>query len=44
MASQVIEGLKIDNGFKLQAIHVAIGAMKDAVGVAVSEANVSNYL
>ncbi|XP_039128983.1 uncharacterized protein LOC120265158 [Dioscorea cayenensis subsp. rotundata] len=44
MASQVEEGLKVDKGFKPQAIHAAIRAMKQAFGVVVTEANVSNHL
>ncbi|XP_039115813.1 uncharacterized protein LOC120251338 [Dioscorea cayenensis subsp. rotundata] len=37
------QGLKVDKGFKPQAIHAAIRAMRDAFGVTVIEANVGNH-
>ncbi|KAH7666900.1 Myb/SANT-like domain-containing protein [Dioscorea alata] len=44
MASQVEQGLKVDKGFKPQAIQGAIRAMKDMFGVMVTEGNVGNHL
>ncbi|XP_039140531.1 uncharacterized protein LOC120277754 [Dioscorea cayenensis subsp. rotundata] len=44
MASQVEQGLKVDKGFKPQAIHAVIRAMRDTFGVPVTEANVGNHL
>lgn len=36
MGSQVEEGLKVDKGFKPQAIHIAIRAMKHEFGLIVT--------
>lgn len=44
MATQVEEGFKVDKGFKPQAIHNAIQAMKKVFGVTVTEANVSSQI
>ncbi|KAH7663143.1 Myb/SANT-like domain-containing protein, partial [Dioscorea alata] len=44
MASQVEQGFKVDKGFKPQAFHAAIIAMKNEFGVTVTEANVTNHL
>lgn len=44
MANQVEQGLKVDKGFKPQAIQGAIRAMKDMFGVLVTEGNVGNHL
>ncbi|XP_039115173.1 uncharacterized protein LOC120250420 [Dioscorea cayenensis subsp. rotundata] len=44
MASQVEQGLKVDKGFKPQALHASIIAMKNEFGIIVTEANVNNHL
>ncbi|XP_039133187.1 uncharacterized protein LOC120270229 [Dioscorea cayenensis subsp. rotundata] len=44
MASQVEQGFKVDKGFKPQAFHAAIIAIKNGFGVKVTEANVTNHL
>ncbi|XP_039135704.1 uncharacterized protein LOC120273122 [Dioscorea cayenensis subsp. rotundata] len=44
MASQVEQGLKVDKGFKPQALHASIIAMKNEFGIIVIEANVNNHL
>ncbi|KAH7672521.1 Myb/SANT-like domain-containing protein [Dioscorea alata] len=44
MASQVEQGFKVDKGFKPQAFHAAIKAIKQEFGIIVTESNVSNHL
>ena len=44
MVSQVEQGFKVDKGFKPQAFHATITAMKNKFEIIVTKANMTNHL